>query len=220
VIARGRPRRRLGRACGCLLVIVVLVLVLGGVVAAQALATPDLGAPPGGADNGSSQNAIATRLGTGLGAQLLLRQHGVVELSEHDLTVLIREHNPNPARLQEPEIRVRNALVAVDAHTPVGPFNVWAVARLALARTLDSGGVPQVSASFHDIQVGNLGLPDTVTHAIQDRVQSAFDLQDLLGSDPTLKAARQYLECVRVSGTVVRIGFHRPDAAADAHACG
>jgi hypothetical protein len=219
VSAPSRPRRRIGRACGCLLAIVAVVLVLGGVVVTQALATPALGASPGGADDGSSQNAIAATLGGKLAAQFLLSQHGRVEVSEHDLTVLIREHNPNPARLQDPEIRVHDALLAVDAHTPIGPFTVWAIARLALVRTIDSGGIPQISAGFHDIQVGNLGLPDVVTHAIQDRVQQAFDLQDLLGSDPTLKAARQYLECVKVTANVVRIGFHRPDATTDAGAC-
>lgn len=215
-----RPRRRVGRSCGCLLAIVAIVAVLLSVGAIQAFATPDLGGAPGGSNDGETQNAIAAHLGTSLIAQFLAGQHAVVSVSEHDLTVLIREHNPNPSRFQQPEARVRDSLVVVDARTPAGPFTVWAVARLALSRTTDSSGIPRVSADFRAVQVGSLGLPDLVAHALQDRIQQAFNLQDLLGADPNLRLARQALECVQVSSTAVRIGFHRPDASADPNGCG
>jgi hypothetical protein len=133
--------------------------------------------------------------------------------------VLVREHNPGPERFQSPDVRVRGGLVVIDARTPIGPFTVTAVAKLALSRTEDSGG-PRVSANFDAVQVGNLGLPGAVTSALQDRVQAAFDLQNLLSSSPELSLARQALECVRVGDGVVRLGFHRPGSAEQASACG
>ena len=212
-------RRRIGRGCGCLLAGVAVLVIVAVVLAVQAFASPDLGPPPGGADDGETQLAIAARLGGSLAGQLLAGEHGHVDLSEHDLTVLVREHDPEPTRFQSPDVRVRGNLVVIAARTPLGPFSFVAVARMALARSEDAGG-PRVSATFTSTQVGNLGLPDQVTSALQDHVQQAFDLQDLLSADPVLSLARQALECVRVGDGVVRLGFHRPGAAEDTAACG
>jgi hypothetical protein len=197
----------------------VLALIVLVVLATQALASPDLGAPPGGTDDGQTQTAIAIHLGTGLATRLLAESHGTIDLSEQDLTVVIRENNPDTGRFRDPSARVRDGLVVIDAHTPVGPFTVVAVARLALARTQDASG-PRVSATFQAVQVGNLGLPDQVTHALQDHVQRAFNLQDLLSSSPVLSLARSALECVRVVGGAVRLGFHRPGVAENPQGCG
>jgi hypothetical protein len=215
-----RERRRLCRGCGCLLVVVVGAVVVALIAGAQALAAPDLGPAPGGRDDGNSQIAIAARLGTALGTELLTNPsgHGVVELSEHDLTVLVRQNNPDTGRFRNPSARVRDDLVVVDAQAPAGPFTVTAVARLALSRTTDTGD-PRVTGTFRSVQVGNLGLPDAVAHALQDHVQRAFNLQDLLAANPILSAARSALECVRVGGGVVRMGFHRPDVAENAATC-
>jgi len=212
-------RRRISRGCGCLLAGAAVVAVLLVVLAVQAFASPDLGPPPGGADDGETQLAIAARLGGSLAGQLIAGEHGHVDLSEHDLTVLVREHDPEPARFQSPDVRIRDTLVVIDARTPLGPFSFVAVARMSLARTEDAGG-PRVSATFTSTQVGNLGLPDQVTSALQDHVQQAFNLQDLMSADPVLNLARSALECVRVGGGVVRLGFHRPGAAEDPGACG
>ncbi len=212
-------RRRLGRGCGCLLAALALLVVAVVVLAVQAFASPDLDPAPGGADDGATQTAIAIRLGSGLAGQLIAGEHGHVDLSEHDLTVLVREHDPDTQRFQSPDVRVRGDLVVIDARTPLGPFTVTAVAKLALSRIADAGG-PRVAGTFEATQVGNLGLPDQVTHALRDRVQQAFDLQDLLSASPVLSVARQELECVRVGDGVVRLGFHRPGSAEDAQACG
>lgn len=214
-----RARRRLGRGCGCLLAGIAVLLIALIVLATQALASPDLGPAPGGSDDGGTETAIAAHLGAELVTQLVAGQHGHVDLSEHDLTVLVRENNPDTARFQSPEVRVRSAQVVIDARTPVGPFTVVAVAKMALARTQDSGG-PRVSGTFEAVQVGNLGLPGQVTSALQDHVQQAFDLQDLLSASPVLSLARSALECVRVGDGVVRLGFHRPGAVEDGAACG
>jgi hypothetical protein len=212
-------RRRLSRGCGCLLGGIGVLLIVLIVLTTQVLASPDLGPTPGGANDGDTQLAIAAHLGTGLAGQMALSPHGTVDLSERDLTVLVRENNPDAGRFQQPGVRVRDGLVVIDAHTPVGPFTVVAVARMALGRAQDANG-PRVTANFRQVQVGNLGLPDQVTQALQSRVQQAFNLQDLLAASPILSLARSSLECVRVSGGTVRLGFHRPGAAGDAQACG
>jgi len=188
------------------------------VLATQALASPDLGPSPGGANDGDTEAAIAVHLGGALVTQLVTAEHGHVDLSEHDLTVLVRQNNPDANRFESPEVRIRDAVVVIDARTPVGPFTVVAVARMALARSEDSSG-PRVSGTFQAVQVGNLGLPGQVTSALQDHVQQAFDLQDLLGASPELSLARSALECVQVGGGVVRLGFHRPGVAEDPAAC-
>jgi hypothetical protein len=214
-----RPRRRIGRGCGCLLAGLAVLLVALIVLATQALASPDLGPAPGGADDGDSDVAIAAHLGGELAAALIAGEHGHVDLSERDLTVLVRQHNPDTGRFQNPDVRVRDGLVVIDAHTPAGPFTVVAVARMALSRTRDANG-PRVTGTFRAVQVGNLGLPDQVTSALQDHVQQAFNLQDLLSAGPVLSLARSALECVRVGDGVVRFGFHRPGAPEDLAACG
>src|SRR5581483_11543864 len=110
--------RRLGRGCGCLLAALALLVVAVVVLAVQAFASPDLGPAPGGADDGATQTAIAIRLGSGLAGQLIAGEHGHVDLSEHDLTVLVREHDPDTQRFQSPDVRVRGDLVVIDARTP------------------------------------------------------------------------------------------------------
>jgi len=207
-----RPRRR--RGCLWALVVLAVLVALGGVLSAVALSTPDLGAAPGGTDDGDSQPAIVASMAASLTGQLIAGPHGVITLSEHDLTVLVRDNNPNPGRFQNPSARVRDGLVVIDAHTPVGPFNVVAVARLALSRTVGADGLPQVTATFTAVQVGGLGLPGFAAKALQNRVQQAFDLQDVLSSNDFLRLARSDLDCVAVAHSGVRLGFHRPGTTA------
>jgi hypothetical protein len=218
--AGAEPARRRRRGCfWALLVTAVLVAVLG-VLAVIALDTPDLGASPGGVDDGDTQAQIVARMATSLGAQLLLQPRGVITLSEHDLTVLVTENNPNPARFQDPHARIRNGLVVIDARTKVGLFTVDAVARLALSRTVGLDSLPQVTATFEAVQIGGLGLPDFAARAVQDRVQQAFDLQDVLSRDPYLRAVRSALDCVLVAADGVRLGFHRPGSGGAPADCG
>ncbi len=202
------------------LALVAVVVVGTGVLGAMALASPDLGPAPGGTDDGDTQAAIVAGLATSLGAQLLVAPHGVIVLSEHDLTVLVRENDPSPTRFQDPHARIRGGLVVIDARTVVGPFTVSAVARLGLSRTVGADAMPQVTATFTALQVGSLGLPDFAAHALQDRVQQAFDLQDVLGSDPYLRLARSALDCVAVSAGTVRLGFHRIGVSSAPATCG
>jgi hypothetical protein len=208
------------RGCLVLLVPLVLLVALGGVLSAMALSTPDLGAPPGGRDDGGSEAAIATTVAADLAAQLALRSHAVVSLSEQDLTVLVRENNPNRQRVVDPQARVRDDLVVIDAHTPFGPFTVDAVVKVALVLGTGVDGLPKVAAEFRAVQLGGLGLPDFAARALQDRIQQAFDLQDLLSSNQALRLARRSLDCVAVGAGEVRLGFHRPGVAQAPGDCG
>jgi hypothetical protein len=198
----------------------VVLLIAGGVLSAVALSTPDLGAPPGGRDDGGSEAAIATAVAANLAAQLVVRTHAVVTLSEHDLTVLVRENNPNPERVVDPQARVRDGLVVIDARTPFGPFTVDAVVRVALLLSTGADGLPKVAAEFRAVQLGGLGLPGFAARALQDRIQQTFDLQDLLSSNQALRLARSSLDCVGIGGGVVRLGFHRPGLAQAPGDCG
>jgi hypothetical protein len=216
--AEPRPRRR---GCIWVLLLAAVPLVAVVVLAAIALAAPDLGPAPGGSNDGDTQDAIVAAMATSLGEQLLLRQHGVITLSEHDLTVLVRENNPDPSRFQNPEARIRRGLVVIDAHTKVGPFTVDAVGKLSLSRTVGADSEPpRVTATFEAVEVGGLGLPDFAAKAVQDRIQQAFDLQDVLASNQYLSLARSNLDCVLVASDGVRLGFHRPGSAADPAGCG
>lgn len=210
------PERRRRRGCVWAAVVLAVLLALGVVLGVMALGTPDLGAPPGGRDDGETQQAIATALAASLARQLIAGEHGLVTLSEHDLTVLVRENNPNPVRFPDPQVRVRDGLVVIDARTPFGPFTVDAVGRLALNRTVGADGLPQVSATVASVQVGSLGLPDFAAHAVQDRIQRAFDLSDVITG---IGLVRSVLDCVRVAPDGVRLGFHRPGAASTPAAC-
>ena len=210
------------RRRGCIVALVVagVLVAIGGVLGAMALSTPDLGPAPGGVNHGDNEQAIAASLGGSLAAQLALSPHGVVALSEHDLTVLIRQNNPAPVRFRDPQVRIRDGVVVIDARSPVGPVTVDAVVRLSLARTIGPDQLPQVTATFTAVQVGSLGLPDFAAHALQDRVQQAFDLQDVLSSNEYLRLARSSLDCVRVAGDGVRLGFHRPGVSDQPADCG
>jgi len=220
VVAPPSPRRGLSRGCLILLVPLVVVAALGGILGTLALSSPDLGARPGGRDDGDSELAIATAVATELAAQLVAGSHAVVTLSEHDLTVLVRENNPNPTRLRDPQARVRDGLVVIDARTSVGPFSVDAVGKVALLLTQGSDGLPRVAAEFRAVQLGGLGLPDFAARAVQDRIQQALDLQDLLASNQALRLARRSLDCVSVAADGVRLGFHRPGVAPAPGDCG
>jgi hypothetical protein len=214
-----RPRSRRRGCIWALAALFVLAVVLG-VLGAAALAAPDLGPAPGGRNNGDTEAAIAANLGAQLAAQLALQEHAVITLSEHDLTVLVRQNNPNPSRFQDPNARIRDGVVVIDTRTAVGPVTVDVVARLSLRRTTAGDSTPQVTATFTSVQVGGLGLPDFVARSVQDRVQQAFDLEDVLASNSVLDLARHDLDCVLVTAVGVRLGFHRPGSPADPSSCG
>jgi len=199
---------------------VVLLLALLGFTAFvidRAIAAPDLGAAPGGRDDGESQQAIALTLGAQLIAELVAQPHGVVTLSEHDLTVIAAQNNPHPDRYHDVMARVRNNLIAVSANTALGPMTVTAVAHVGVSLQ-QNGTAPQLAASVMDVDVGYLRLPGW----LQDRLVGSptIMLDPVFNSTPALRAVRANIECVAVAPDGVHVGVHRPGTAADPGVCG
>ncbi len=133
---------------------------VGGSVflADRALAAPDLGAPPAGPSHGANEDAIAVALGEEMAAQLIEGPHGVVVLSEQDLTVLAVANNPHPSELKELQVRVRDGLVVVSARVSAGPFTPTAVAHISLSLRPGAEG-PVIAAQVPEVDIGMLGLP-------------------------------------------------------------
>jgi hypothetical protein len=207
------------RGC-CLGLILLVVLVGAGVFAGvRALAAPDLGSAPGGKAHGSSEALTAAALAGDAGTQLVNGDHAVVTLSERDLTVIAAARNPEPDRYRSPQARIRNGYVVVSADSSVGPFGVTPVVRLAVMFS-NAGGASQINVQVVDVAVGQLGLPGVIADRVDSRGSATLNLATLFASDPMLKALSDTMECVTVKSDGVHVGFHRPDASADATGCG
>jgi hypothetical protein len=219
VTAARRPERGLVR--GCCLLIVLLVVVLGAAAyfADRALAAPSLGAAPAGPDHGDTEAAIAVALGVQLAAELLTEPHGVVTLSEHDLTVLARAHNPHPNSLSNLTARIRDGLVVISADHPFGPFTVTPVARIAISLASPNTS-PSVSASIVELDVGQLVLPGFLRDREVGSLAPTLSLNALFGASAALQAVRASLECIVIAPDGVRVGVHRPATAPDPSVCG
>jgi len=218
-VSRRRRQTGLGRGCAILIGAAVVFLALVGIVILRATATPDLGLPPRGPDHGQDQRSIAVSMAERLAPGLLLAPHATVTLSEQDVTVILRENDPEPDRFRDPEARFRDGKVVIDAHTSLGPVNIVAVGRVALILVSGNGQPPDVSVDIAEIDAGNLTLPGFIRDAIRQRIESSVTLNGVFGSDPRLSQLRPYLDCVAVSSDSVVLGFHRPGAAADPQGC-
>src|SRR5580658_8353803 len=120
---------------GCCLGLLMLLILSGGsvFVADRALAAPVLGAPPAGPSHGATEAAIAVALGKEMAEQLINTPHGVVVLSEQDLTVLADANNPHPTEYRNIQVRVRGGLVVVSAQISAGPFTPTGVVHISLS---------------------------------------------------------------------------------------
>ncbi|MBV9099679.1 MAG: hypothetical protein JOZ46_00920 [Candidatus Dormibacteraeota bacterium] len=211
-----RPAER-GVVRGCCLGVILLLVLLGlsAFVVDRAMAAPDLGAPPGGNDDGETQQAIAVSLGLQLGRDLVTQPHGVVTLTEHDLSVIAAANNPHPDRYHDVSARVRDGFVVVSALTSYGPISTTVVAHIGVA--LQQGGARLVATVVH-VDVGDLPIPGWV----QDHFVGSptIQLDPLFNSNAALQVLRANIECVLVAPDGVRVGVHRPGAAASPGVCG
>ena len=206
---------------GCCLGLIVLLIVVGGSVflADRALAAPALGAPPAGPSHGATEPAIAVALGEQMVGQLLKAQHGVVVLSEQDLTVLAIANNPHPDEFRDLQVRVRSGLVVVSATISAGPFTPTAVAHISLSLRSGASG-PVIAAQVPEVDVGMLGLPGFAGSSLVAQIDSALSLDRLFAIVPQLSALRTDIECVAVVPGGVAVGVHDPGIPSVASSCG
>ena len=206
---------------GCCLGVLLLLVALGGsaFLADRALAAPALGAPPTGPSHGSTETAIALALGEQMAAMLIEGPHGVVVLSEQDLTVLAAANNPHPNEYRNIQVRVRDGLVVVSARISAGPFTPTAVAHISLALHPGAKG-PVIDAQVPEVDVGMLGLPGFAGSALAGQIDAALSLDRLFTIAPKLSVLRSDIECVAVVPGGVAVGIHNPIAPAVPSACG
>jgi hypothetical protein len=215
------PSDQRGIVRGCCLGLLMLLILVGGsvFVADRALAAPELGAPPSGPSHGATETAIAIALGKEMAAQLLTSPHGVVVLSEEDLTVLAVANNPHPNEYRDVEVRVRDGLVVVSAQISAGPFTPTAVAHISLALQPGANG-PVIVAQVPQLDIGMLGLPGFTGSGLVSQIDSALSLDRLFAIAPALSPLRTDIECVAVLPGGIAVGVHLPTVAADPSSCG
>jgi hypothetical protein len=206
---------------GCCLGVLVLLIALGGsaFLADRALAAPVLGAPPAGPSHGTTETAIALSLGGSMAAQLIDGSHGVVVLSEQDLTVLAVANNPHPNEYRDLQVRVRGGLVVVSAQISAGPFTPTAVAHISLALQPGATG-PVIAAQVPEVDLGLLGLPGFAGSGLVTQIDAALSLERLFSIAPKLSALRSDIECVAVVPGGLAVSVHDPGVPAVASSCG
>jgi hypothetical protein len=206
---------------GCCLGLLALLILVGGsvFVADRALAAPVLGAPPAGPSHGATETAIAIALGKEMAEQLLSSPHGVVVLSEEDLTVLAVANNPHPNEYRDIEVRARNGLVVVSTQISAGPFTPTAVAHISLSLRPGANG-PVIAAQVPEVDIGMLGLPGFAGSGVVAQIDSALSLDRLFAIAPELSPLRSDIECVAVVSGGIAVGVHIPLVAADPSSCG
>ena len=221
--SRRRHRRasEAGRGTGCVLSVILCVIALcaGAFVTGRVLTAPDLGAGPQGPSDGSTATAIAAREALSLAAQLAHADHGVIVLTEQDLTVIAQDRNPDPSRYRNPEVLVRDGQLVIVATTSVGPFDVVANAHVSVALDVTGTGPPTIATSVSDYSLGREWVPGWIRSIVDSRGDGALAIDPLINDNAGLSSMRDLLECVDVTGTSVRLGFHRPDVSPDPTSC-
>jgi hypothetical protein len=206
------------RGCCAGLALIVIAAAAAVFLSLRALAAPSLGPAPAGPSHGTTEVAIALALGTQMAAELVAGPHGVVTLSEQDLTVLAIANNPHPNAYRDVQVRVRSGLVVVSAQISTGPFTPTAVVHVSLTLRPGAAG-PVIAAQIPEIDVGQLGVPGFLGTGLVAQIDAALSLDKLFSIDPRLQALRDDIECVAVVPGGVTVGVHDPGIPSVASAC-
>lgn len=219
----GRVTRRRGEcagALGCVFLLFALgLLAAGGLLARRGLAPPELGAPPAGPGHGATDLEIGSTLAPQLVRALELHPHALVVLSELDLSVLARTHNPSPERYRDPQVRVRDGHLVVSALTTVAGQTVTGVARLEVGLSGQATATPEITTHLDEVDVGQLPIPEWARATLNLPDDRVLDPSLVLRGNPTLRQLVGYVDCVGLTADGLRIGFHRPTAPADPAGC-
>ncbi|GAC1338070.1 MAG: hypothetical protein NVSMB29_03330 [Candidatus Dormibacteria bacterium] len=191
----------------------------GGLLVSRGLAAPALGAPPGGPAHGTNDLEIGATLAPQLVRALELHPHAVVVLSEQDLSVLARTHNPNPDQYRDPEVRIRQGRLVVSSLTTVAGQAVTGLARLEVQLVDQSAAPRRIDTRVAEVDVGQLPIPEWARSALSLPSDRAVDPSLVLQGNPTLRQLAGFLDCVGVAADGLRVGFHRPGTAPDPAGC-
>jgi hypothetical protein len=213
---RGRAGQR-GLFRGCCIGIVALVVVCAGAVVLLIRLTSSptyLAAPLAGPDDGSSTAAIAAVLAPKVSTELTTSTggHAVVTLSEHDLSVIAAQENPDPDSFSSVQVRSRGGYLLVSADSHVGPLAVVITARLVLSLQRDGS----VTVSLEELDVGDQAIPGFMRSTVDPRGSDIFQLASLLRASGL---SHLDLDCLAVVSGGVALGFHSPGASADRSTC-
>jgi hypothetical protein len=210
-VSAARPRRPgehgLFRFRGCCIGLLVLFVLCAGaaLLAMRITATPVLVTSPlAGPDDGARSQEIATALARQLQADLLKSPHGQASLllSEHDLSVIAAQANPDPATFSDVQVRSRDGYLLVSADSHLGPLPI--VVTVRLVPRLSGDGT--LSVDIAEVDVGDQSIPGFMRSAIDPRGQDVlpaglFKNLDLSSFGP---------DCLAVVAGGVELGFHSP----------
>lgn len=211
-----RGERGALRMC-CSLFIPVFALIVAVVI--KTFSAPDLGPPPGGVSDGSTGSEIGGALAAKLAGGLEAQPHAAVTLSERDLTVLIREYNPDPQHLTSPSARVRGGALVVDAQRSFGPFGVTIVTTLSVGLTTRPDSSSAINAQIADISLGQLSIPSWIRGLYAPSGSLGSSLDQLFAANPVLAGLRTNLDCLALVHDGVRLSVHRPGYPAEPEQC-
>jgi hypothetical protein len=199
-----RGERGLFRSCCLGLVVLVALSVAAVILLVRATASPAyLATAPLGADDGSSTQAIATKLATQLSLALLNKSgQATVLVSDRDLSVIAAEENPDPGTFSDVQVRSVAGRLLLSARSHLGPLPVVVTARLTPSL---AAGTPQIH--LEEIDVGDQVLPGFMRSMVDPRGQALFDLGPLIHR---MDISTFGLDCLAVVGDGVELGFHSP----------
>ena len=206
------------RGC-CMLVLPALIaLVFSSFAIGQALAAPDLGAPPRGPVDGYDQTQLINKIAADVTQGLKTSPHVTETLSEDDLGVLARAFNPDPEQFTDAQARIRDGLLVVSGLAHLGPASIIAVARFDVGLNLVSGGLQRVDVHLKNLELGQFIAPDWMQGPLSTQGITAPDIGQAFSS-PSLAGIANDVDCAIVTSQGLEIGFHRVGVAAMPQSC-